>query len=678
VRSAEGCASKLTNLFYFLCPLLCATMRVICVINAFTSAAAATGNPIAKVLTLLEGMRSKVVQEGEAEQQSYEEFAGWCRAEAKNMQREVEDAKGSVTVLEATLEKAQASIQDLTADIDRLSKASTEAQQELKAAEDIRKKEAADYQAVDHELKEAIDTLSRAIVVLQRQGSGSSFAQLAASPAVQEVLQGLRAVVTGTVVETQSGKRLEALLQGDTGAESGEKSAAVVATLTELLEKAEEQKADADKAELEAVHQHALMKQSLESTVVTTGKEQEHAKQERRKNEEIAADTEGELATEREELTDDQKSLADAHAECQERAHQWDVAMQSRDHEVHTLDQAIKILEQQTTGAQEKAYSFIQVQRSEDTPVPVAEVVKALVEVGKQYQDRKVAMLAMRVRSAGGQNGAFDKVKGLISGMISKLEAEAADEAKAKDFCDAETAKANAKQAEHKSALGDVVAQLDSHRAKVARLKREVTTLTKELKDIAREQAEATKVRSEEKAEFQKVAKDYKDGITAVHEAIRVLKAYFGEALIQAPSKDDGGNAVIGLLEVAESDFARLLAEAADIEQAAEAEFEELTADNQRDTAVKRKDIEGKKREIAEVEHQVSEERDDRDQEQAEANAVDEYIAKLRSKCVAKGDPYEERQHRRQQEMDGLRNALDVLEGDALALTQVRRYLRRA
>mmetsp|Transcript_107904 Transcript_107904/g.247357 ORF Transcript_107904/g.247357 Transcript_107904/m.247357 type:complete len:652 (+) Transcript_107904:70-2025(+) len=651
-------------------------MRVTCVANTFAVAAAATGNPIAKVLTMLEGMRGKVVQEGEAEQQSYEEFAGWCRTEAKNMQREVEDAKGSVTVLEATLQKAQASIQDLTADIDRLSKATAEAQGELKDAEEVRKKEAADYEAVDRELKEAIDTLSRAIVVLQRRGSVSSFSQLAASPAVGEILEGLRAVVAGSVVETQSKTRLEALLQGDSDPASGEKSAAVLATLNELLEKAEAQKADADRAELEGAHQHALMKQSLASAVVTTGKEQEQAKQERRKNEEIVADTQGELATEREELADDQKSLADAHAECQERAHHWDVAMQSRDHEVHTLDQAIKILEKQTNGAQEKAYSFIQLD-SHDS-VPVGEVVKALVEVGKRYQDRQIAMLAMRVRSAGGAHGVFDKIKGLISGMISKLEAEAADEAKAKDFCNAETAKADAKQGEHKSELGDIGAQLDSHRAKVARLKREVTTLTKELKDIAGEQAEATKVRSAEKAEFEKAAKDYKDGITAVHDAIRVLRAYFGEALIQGPSKEDGGNAVVGLLEVAESDFARLLAEATDIEQAAQEEFEELTGDNQRDTVVKRKDIEGKKREIAEVESRVSEDRDDQNQEQDEASAVDEYISRLRSKCVAKGDPYEERQRRRAQEMDGLRNALAVLEGEAMALMQVRRYLRRA
>jgi len=653
-------------------------MRVTCVANTFAVAAAATGNPIAKVLTMLEGMRGKVVQEGEAEQQSYEEFAGWCRTEAKNMQREVEDAKGSVTVLEATLQKAQASIQDLTADIDRLSKATAEAQGELKDAEEVRKKEAADYEAVDRELKEAIDTLSRAIVVLQRRGSVSSFSQLAASPAVGEILEGLRAVVAGSVVETQSKTRLEALLQGDSDPASGEKSAAVLATLNELLEKAEAQKADADRAELVGAHQHALMKQSLANAVATTEKEREHAKQERRKSEEIVADTEGELATEREELADDQKSLADAHAECQERAHQWDVAMQSRDHEVHTLEQAINILQQQTNGAQKKAYSLVQVHSGDDAPVAVGEVVKALVEVGKHYQDQQIAMLAMRVRSAGGTHGAFDKIKGLISGMISKLKAEAADEAKAKDFCNAETAKAKAKQADHSSILGDISAHLDSHRAKVARLKREVTTLTQELKDIAGEQTEATKVRSEEKVEFEKVAQDYKDGITAVHEAIRVLKAYFGEALIQASSNQHGSNPVISLLEVAEADFARLLTEATDIEQAAQLEFEEMTRDNQLATAVKRKDIEGKRREIAEVQNRVSEERDDRDQEQAEASAVDQYISQLRSKCVAKGDPYEERQRRRAQEMDGLRNALAVLEGEAMGLIQVRRHLRRA
>merc|ERR1719267_237799 len=51
-----------------------------------------------------------------------------------------------------------------------------------------------------------------------------------------------------------------------------------------------------------------------------------------------------------------------------------------------------------------------------------------------------------------------------------------------------------------------------------------------------------------------------------------------------------------------------------------------------------------------------------------ELNAILEYLDKLKGSCETKAPSFEERQKRRKQEMDGLQNALAILEGKAIAL----------
>ena len=95
-----------------------------------------------------------------------------------------------------------------------------------------------------------------------------------------------------------------------------------------------------------------------------------------------------------------------------------------------------------------------------------------------------------------------------------------------------------------------------------------------EISDIDRAVAEATEIRTNEKAENEQTIKDSQEAQTAVAQATTVLKEFYekaGEAtsLIQqqpespeifdAPYQGMGGESggVVGMLEVIQSDFAR-------------------------------------------------------------------------------------------------------------------------
>merc|ERR1719482_1536955 len=144
-------------------------------------------------------------------------------------------------------------------------------------------------------------------------------------------------------------------------------------------------------------------------------------------------------------------------------------------------------------------------------------------------------------------------------------------------------------------------------------------------------------------------------------------------SLMQEHSEQPAGGAaasVIGLLEVAESDFSKALAEGQATEDAAQQEYDEMIADNRVSRAEKTSDQKNKQAEKGRLDNLVSETKLDAKDAGDELSAVMEYLDKLKGSCETKAPSFEERQARRKQEMEGLQNALSILEGKAIALME--------
>merc|ERR1719163_2486896 len=176
--------------------------------------------------------------------------------------------------------------------------------------------------------------------------------------------------------------------------------------------------------------------------------------------------------------------------------------------------------------------------------------------------------------------GPFEKVKGLISDLITRLEAEASAEATEKAFCDEETAKSNAQREDLESTLSKLTTKIDTNTARSTKLKAEVKELEAELAKLAKEEAEMIKIRQETHADYVQAKADYEQGLGGVRQALVTLRDYYaqketdetGAAFLQGdsmrqPAKPElhsksGGSGIniIGILEVVESDFATNLA----------------------------------------------------------------------------------------------------------------------
>merc|ERR1719253_1528460 len=109
----------------------------------------------------------------------------------------------------------------------------------------------------------------------------------------------------------------------------------------------------------------------------------------------------------------------------------------------------------------------------------------------------------------------------------------------------------------------------------------------------------------------------------------------------------------------------------------AASEYERVSKQNEISRTMKSQDVKYKAKEAAGLAKSASEASSDREGTQAELDAVVEYLGKLEKMCVAKAEPYAERKARREAEIDGLKQALTIVEGEAVLLQQTEKRTLR-
>merc|ERR1719321_1364894 len=204
--------------------------------------------------------------------------------------------------------------------------------------------------------------------------------------------------------------------------------------------------------------------------------------------------------------------------------------------------------------------------------------------------------------------------------------------------------------------------------AKSSKLKSEVAELQNELASMAKAKAEADKLRSEEKAAFDVNSAEMKQGIEGVKKALQVLREYYAKEDKSHGSADGAGSGIIGLLEVCESDFTKGLTEMTAEEQTAAADYESYSKQDDIDRTAKGQDVKYKTKEAAGLDKAVSELSTDLSAVTDELSAVISALDKLKEMCVAKAEPYAERKARRESEIAGLKDALQILEQETALL----------
>jgi len=664
-------------------------------------------SPMEKTIELLAGLQAKVIKEGDESSKVYEEFKEYCDDYSKELQFAIKTAKSDVERADATIAKESASIEGFEAKIDELSASIATNEADLKAAGEIRAKEAADFAEADADLAETVSMLRRAAAIIEREMNKGSFLQggSISQDAMSQVTSALQTVLDASSVTSQDKSKVQALLQSSSddwlsqpagapeAAAYESHSGSILETLEDMLDKAQAQQAEGQKAEMNAKHNFEMLAQKLKDAIKNEGKEMDGAKKDKAASEEAKATAEGELAMATKALNEGDKMLEDLQNDCMTKATEYDTEQKERGEELAALEKAKSILEEKSAGAADRSYSLLQVKmqsraamKAKETNDRVLALVQSLAKDGSSELSQLAAKLQNTMTQAS-LDGAdpFAKVKTLISEMIEKLVADAKKEADHKAFCDEEMSETKAARDDKQAEVDDLSTKIDKATAKIAKLKEEVATLQEELAAIAKLQKEADELRAKEKAAFKEAKADYESGLEGVGIALQVLRDYYaaapeGEdvaALLQARKHTKATGAatgIIGMLEVIESDFSKNLATITANEDQAQREYDVLTQENKVATATKTTEVEYKEKDGKETAALLAGYESDRGVAQEELDAILEYWEKLQPMCVAKPEPYAERKKRRDAEIAGLKQALEILENEsATSFLEIRR-----
>merc|ERR1711933_166259 len=240
-------------------------------------------------------------------------------------------------------------------------------------------------------------------------------------------------------------------------------------------------------------------------------------------------------------------------------------------------------------------------------------------------------------------------------------------------------------RSEKTAAVETLHAEIDQLQASIAKLGEEITDLTQAVADLDAAMAKATTLRQEEKTENTQTIKDSQEAQTAVAQALTVLKEFYAKAgdataLVQqqpeAPEifdspytgmqSESGG--VIGMLEVIESDFARLESDTQAAEASAQQEYDGFMTTSKVDKKAKTTDIEHKTAKKQDETQALNTKNEDLEGTQKELDAALAYFDKLKPSCVESGVSYDDRVSRRKEEIESLQEALRILNGEELAL----------
>jgi len=678
---------------------LCATMVRGAFILAALPVASAT-NPMDQVYKLMDECAAKVQKDMDAEAKAYKEYFEWCDDAAKNSQFEIKTATAEVSELQAKIGEETSNIGASNSKIEDLAGSIAKDEKELEAATVVREKERKDFEAGEAELVADVDTLDRAIAILERELSKNpaAFAQLSGTNA-NAIVQALGVITEAAGFSGADKNRLSAFVQQQQGDSEDDmelgapapkayesKAGAIVDVLGDMKEKAESELADLRKAEGNAKHNFDMLKQSLTDSLSADNTDLTQEKKALSASEEAKATAEGDLSVTSKDLATAQEELQTASTECMTVAADHESTVNSRNEELAVIAKAKQILEEAVGGA-----SFLQI--STRTDLRNSEIVVMLKNLAKKQHSSALAQLSSRVEavakygSAAGEDP-FAKIKGLITDMIGKLEKEAEDDLGEKAFCDEEMAKTEAKKQDLEATVEALTSKIDSAAATSAKRKSQVKDLQARLASLIKEQATMDQIRAEENSDYTVAKEDLEQALNGVQKALGVLRDYYGGAsasLMQEeqpakPAKHEksggAGGSIINILEVCESDFSENLAKEETEEANSAAAYDKTSQENKISKVQMEQDVKYKTQEFKSLDKQIGELGSDKSTAANELGAVMEYYSGIKERCVAKPESYADRKARREAEIAGLKEALDILENETAFMQRKRRGLR--
>eukprot|EP00933_Yihiella_yeosuensis_P028426 TRINITY_DN2223_c0_g5_i1.p1 TRINITY_DN2223_c0_g5~~TRINITY_DN2223_c0_g5_i1.p1 ORF type:complete len:711 (+),score=246.35 TRINITY_DN2223_c0_g5_i1:51-2183(+) len=665
-------------------------------------------SPVQKVVGLLKDMIAKGKQEAQDERVQFGTYSQWCEMTQSKKNGAIADANSKIDALNGDLAKANGDAGALAdeiaghqADID-----ASVAEQDNATA--VNKKAEEDFNLALTDYVESIDALGRAIKVLNKQAYDRAQAEAEEKNAQEALVQAsarLEKQKTGMLLQLSSESHarevkqvVTAFLQNSQAPEvSGYEfqSNSVIKMLEDLEQKFYKEKVQLEKEEATRKHAHNSLMASLKTTEEDETNDRDKKTGYRQKKlAEIASMTD-DLDTTTATKKDDEQYISEVKTTCEQKATDFEARQKLRVEEVEAIEKAIEILGTDAVSGNEEKHlgwkkdSFIQKKMKSVKKTALAalrsSIQKNQADVKEhliQFLQSKAGALHSRTLSRlvapVANTGAMTMIKEMLQDLVTKLQEEALADENKKQYCDTEIAANTQTRTQHTQLVDELTVDQDKLSASVQQMASDIENTQQELADLAAAVANATEIRSQEKAKNTETIADAKAAQDAVAKATSVLQTFYDKAgqatalvqqnaeqpaIFDSPYKGMGeSGGALNMLESIASDFAQLEAETSSEETSAADAYEAFMKESKMSKTKKDKDVEHWTAKKQEQSSQLEGVAADLDAAQKELDASTQVWDKLKGECLNNDADYETEVARRNEEIQALKDALDMLE----------------
>jgi len=650
--------------------------------------------PVQKVLEMLKGMHSSGEKEKHEEQVAFAAYKEWCENTATEKSRDIKEASDLIEQLTADIQKYESDVEQLGKQIQAHDADIAGWESDSKDANEIRAAENKDFTLTHKDYSESIDAIERAVSVIKKQNFNREQAAslLQAVSNRSNVPEAARRVIAAFLAQSQD--PLGVAYQAPKAHAYEFQSGGVIDMLEKLLDKFEEERTQLEKEEANANHAFQMLDQDLKNQIATANEQRNSKSEERANKQQKAANAKSDLSKTTASRDADQKFLDETTAQCQTKNQEFQSRQKLRSDELTALEQAIELMSNivapqatkhlptlvQKRATLRRALSLVQISSKSVKKDVQDKVSFFLAEAAKRIGSKVLSQIAVKA-----SEDPFVKVKQMIQDLIVRLMEEANQEAEQKGWCDTELKSNEVTRKDRTAEVEALTAEIDELTANINKLGLEVNDLNKAITELDTAVATNTENRNKEAAINAETIKDSQEAQTAVAQALTILKEFYAKAgeataLVTVASADSpitwdkpytgmqgqsGG--VVGMLEVIQSDFARLETETKADEAQAAKDYSTFMNDAAVNKASMSKDVEYKTDKKATLTGKREERNQDREGAQKELDAALAYYEKLKPACIDSGVTFEDRVARRQEEIQSLQEALRILNGEDLA-----------
>eukprot|EP00435_Cladocopium_sp_Y103_P068802 s691_g32.t1 len=503
--------------------------------------------------------------------------------------------------------------------------------------------------------------------------------------------------------------------------------------LQKMSKEAEKNLAELRQKEEEERRAHELLTASLKRQLDEDGRSLSAEKNRQRAATVLKAKLEGDRTGAADGIQTVQTTLRTTQDACMQAAADEEASGIGRRKELQVLSEAAKVLQGAAEGvsflqlsklsatrraasssSQQRAPTLVEEPtepRDEEAPERGHVVVKLLGRLAKQQQSPVLAQLAGKISTAlrATRGDPLASVRKMVQDLILKMQDGMQREASEEAYCKTETSRSEARIKSLQNTLDTAQSEIDVSSSSSTLLGAEIDKQREELEALAKEQAQMTGALDEMKQDYEKSKVDLQKGLEGIQAALEKLQSYYGAgqpALIQKSS--DNSAAFAQVEEDASSKEVAIMAASMDMDVSEDQASSDAPKEdcgnckslgmnrstlwlqelqkqwllcrrllpqqpqnqiltNQKDLEVERK-TKDKKSADAEVRRLTEE----LETAKNELQPLQEYYQQVKERCD-KRTSREEIMRRRDQEIAGLKEALAVLEGEALVQVESNR-----